>query len=96
MATTPTTPNTPPPQAAEVGTLNDGTKIMRRVPGIRSCGLKDAKNKVCAGHLKRWFFFGEEIKERFGAQAEIYRCENCKAIYLPDESEQMRTGTLRF
>jgi len=105
MATTPTPPPPAPkpepaapkiPPPVEVGQLADGTKIMRRQPGIRSCGLKDAKNKVCAGHLKRWFFYGEELKALYGPQAEIYRCENCKAVYLPDESEPMRSGTLRL
>ena len=86
----------PVPQAVEAGSLSDGTKIMRRAPRMRACGLKDAKDKLCAGHLKRWYFFGEELKERFGAEAELYRCEKCKAIYLPNEEEEPRTGTLSY
>ncbi len=82
--------------ATEIGELSDGTKIMRRAPRIRSCGLKDAKGKLCAGHLKRWYFFGPELAARFGAKAEIYRCEKCKTIYLPNESETPRTGTLCY
>ncbi|GIU76614.1 MAG: hypothetical protein KatS3mg004_3701 [Bryobacteraceae bacterium] len=84
----------PIPQAVEVGTLSDGTKIMKRAPRIRSCGLKDEKGKLCAGHLKRWYFYDGEVLERFGPNAEIYRCEKCKAIYLPNEEEEPRTGTL--
>ena len=79
-----------------MGTLSDGTKIMRRAARIRSCGLKDAKGKACAGHLKRWFFFGEEIQSRYGADAEIYRCEKCKAIYLPNENDPRRSATLCY
>lgn len=86
----------PVPQAVEVGVLSDGTKIMRRAPRIRSCGLKDAKDKLCAGHLKRWYFFGEELKAKFGAEAELYRCEKCKAVYLPNEEEEPRSGTLSY
>jgi hypothetical protein len=57
---------------------------------------KDAKEKLCAGHLKRWYFFGEEVKKKFGADVEIYRCEHCKTLYLPNPEEEPRTGTLSF
>lgn len=82
--------------AVEVGELSDGTKIMRRAPRMRACGLKDAKEKLCAGHLKRWYFFGDELKTKFGAEAELYRCEKCKTVYLPNEEEESRSGTLSY
>jgi hypothetical protein len=50
----------------------------------RACNEKDAKGKICAGHLKRWYFFGEELRQKYGSAAEIYRCEHCKTLYLPD------------
>ena len=84
------------PQAEEIGELSDGTKLMKRAPRIRSCGLKDAKGKLCAGHLKRWYFYGEELKRKFGEEAELYRCEKCKAVYLPNEEEEPRSGTLCY
>lgn len=84
------------PQATEVGQLSDGRKIMKRAPRMRACALKDEKGKLCAGHLKRWYFFEGEVKERFGADAEIYRCEKCKTIYLPNEEEEPRSGTLSY
>ena len=84
------------PQAEDVGALSDGTKIRRRAPRMRACNLKDEKGKMCAGHLKRWFFFGDEIKSLYGAKAEIYRCEKCKTIYLPNPEEEPRSGTLAF
>lgn len=83
-------------QAPSVGELSDGTKILRRLPRMRACGLRDAKGKICAGHLKRWYFFGEELKAKYGEQAEIYRCENCKTIYLPCEEESPRSPILSF
>ncbi len=79
-----------------VTTLSGGAKVKRRFPRMRCCDEKDEKGKLCAGHLKRWYFFGDEIKQQFGADAEIYRCENCKTLYLPDTSEEPRTGTLRY
>jgi hypothetical protein len=79
-----------------VDTLSDGTKVKRRIVRMRACDEKDAKGKLCAGHLKRWYFFGEDVKQKFGAGAEIYRCENCKTLYLPNLDEPLRTGTLRF
>jgi len=84
------------PQATEVGELSDGTKVRRRAPRMRACSLKDAKGKLCAGHLKRWYFFGDEIRSMYGADAEVYRCEKCKAIYLPNEEEEPRTPILSY
>jgi hypothetical protein len=74
--------------------LPDGAKVKRRILRQRACNEKDAKGKLCAGHLKRWYFFGEEIKRRFGDNAEIYRCERCKTLYLPHPEEEPRSGTL--
>jgi len=84
------------PQAPLVGELSDGTKILRRLPRMRACGQKDAKGKLCAGHLKRWYFFGNELKAKFGEKAEIYRCENCGTIYLPCDEETPRSPILSF
>jgi len=90
--------NAPPVQVAPVAelvaTLSDGTQVKRRLPRMRACNQKDAKGKLCAGHLKRWYFFGEEVKQRFGADVEIYRCERCRTLYLPRLDEEPRTGTL--
>jgi hypothetical protein len=32
----------------------------------------------------------------YGPDAELYRCEKCKTIYLPNEQEEPRSGTLAF
>jgi hypothetical protein len=77
-------------------TLSDGTKVKIRVPRQRACNEKDAKGKICAGHLKRWYFFGEEVKQALGEKAEVYRCEHCKTLYLPNPDETPRTGTLSY
>ena len=79
-----------------VDTLSDGTKVKRRAPRMRACNEKDEKEKLCAGHLKRWYFFGDEVKAKYGADAEIYRCEHCKTLYLPNSEEEPRTGTLSY
>jgi len=84
-------PGSTAPVSELVDTLADGTKVKRRVLRMRACNEKDAKGKICAGHLKRWYFFGEEVKGRFGTEAEIYRCENCKTLYLPNSEEQPRS-----
>ncbi|HVX67812.1 MAG TPA: hypothetical protein VHA11_14470 [Bryobacteraceae bacterium] len=84
------------PAADLVATLADGTKVKRRLPRMRACNEKDAKGKLCAGHLKRWYFFGDEIRKQFGDDAEIYRCEHCKTLYLPAPGEEPRTGTLAW
>ena len=79
------------PAAAE-----EKIKIKIRKHKQRSCDEKNEKGKLCAGHLKRWYFFGDEVKSKFGADAEIYRCEHCKTLYLPNAEEEPRTGTLSY
>ena len=84
------------PDPLLVATLPSGTKVKRRMLRMRACNEKDAKGKICAGHLKRWYFFGPEVVERYGKDAEIYRCENCKTLYLPNPEEAPRSGTLAY
>lgn len=94
--TDPAAPAMPAPTAPVVDTLADGTKVKVRLPRMRACDERDAKNKLCAGHLKRWYFFGEEVAGKYGRDAEIYRCEHCKTLYLPNPDERPRTGTLAY
>ena len=83
------------PTAGElIATLSDGAKVKQRIPRMRACNEKDGKGKLCAGHLKRWYFFGDEVRGKFGPEVEIYRCERCKTLYLPTPDEEPRTGTL--
>jgi hypothetical protein len=91
-----------------VATLSDGHKVKRRILHMRACNEKDAKGKLCCGHLKRWDGYGDEIRQRYGesgsglrldgagADPEIYRCERCKTLYVPAEGEPARTRTLSF
>ena len=89
-------PDNPPPVSEALATLSDGTKVKRRVVRMRACNEKDEKGKSCVGHLKRWYFFGEEVKTKYGPAAEIYRCEHCKTLYLPNPDEPARSGTLAY
>lgn len=84
----------PLPVAELVETLSDGTKVKRRTPRMRACDEKDEKGKLCAGHLKRWYFGSEDLKRKFGD--EIYRCEHCRTLYLPNREEAPRSGTLSY
>jgi hypothetical protein len=71
-------------------------KVKTRKPKQRACDEKDAKGKVCAGHLKRWFEYPAEIEKLVGKGAEIYRCEFCKTLYRPDPGQQPISYTLRY
>ena len=84
----------PVPVSELVDTLSDGTKVKRRVPRMRACNEKDAKGKLCAGHLKRWFTASAQVSKEFGD--ELSRCERCHTIYLPNQEEKPRTGTLQW
>ena len=56
----------------------------------RACNELNDKNKLCGGHLKRWFYMTDVIEKKcgdvaaaWGPKAEVYRCEHCKTLYLP-------------
>ena len=60
----------------------------------RSCNEKNEKGKICAGHLKRWYYMSDvkeqtcgDVAKAFGPKAEIYRCEYCKTLYLPNPED---------
>ena len=97
--TTPAAPaatKTPEPEPKNlVMKLSDGIIVKRRIMRQRACDEPKGK-KICAGHLKRWYGFGDEVVAAFGKDAEIYRCERCQILFLPNEREVARTGTLAF
>ena len=71
-------------------------KVKTRKPKQRACDEKDAKGKLCAGHLKRWFEYPAEIEALVGKGAEIYRCEFCQTLYHPDPKQQPNSYTVRY
>ncbi len=86
----------PVPQASsdyEVSQLPNH-KVKVKKPGQRACNEKNAKGKLCGGHLKRWYYAADvleqacgDVQKAFGPDAEIYRCEHCKTLYLPSAEE---------
>jgi hypothetical protein len=77
-----------------VTTLESGVKVKRRVPRMRACDERNAKGAICGGHLKRWFSAPSSVSQQFGD--ELYRCERCHTIYLPNLAEKPRSGTLAW
>jgi hypothetical protein len=74
-------------------------KVKYKKPGQRSCNEKDAKGKLCGGHLKRWFYVDDtveqacgDVQQAWGPKAEVYRCEHCKTLYLPNPEEPRSTN----
>jgi hypothetical protein len=82
------------PPAELIATLDSGLKVKRRVPRMRACDEKNEKGAICSGHLKRWFRASAEVAGKFGA--ELYHCERCKTIYLPNTEERPRSVTLAW
>ena len=85
MATTRTqmTPESQPAQLPK-------HKVKMKKVGQRSCNEKDEKGKFCGGHLKRWYYEQDvleqtcgDVEKAYGRNAEVYRCEHCKTLYLP-------------
>src|ERR1700675_524975 len=69
-------------------------KVKIKKPGQRACNEKNDKGKFCGGHLKRWFYMTDAVQQEggcipkaWGANAEVYRCEICKTLYLPNPEE---------
>ena len=79
-----------------VQVLSDGSKVKRRKPRMRACNERNAKGKICAGHLKRWYAPSAVAREALGSKVELYRCERCHTLYLPNPAESPRTRTLAW
>ena len=69
-------------------------KVKIKKPGQRSCNEKDDKNKLCGGPLKRWYYVTDvleqecgDVEKAWGPNAEVYRCEFCKTLYLPNPED---------
>jgi hypothetical protein len=97
------TPETPtpaaPPAAATAAAEPEAPaapKIKPKKPTMRACDEKDAKGKLCCGHLKRWYDYPKEIEALVGKKAEIYRCEFCHTIYKPGHTRAPRSYTIRY
>ncbi len=93
-------PPATPPAAATAAAPEEATpsapKIKMKKRTQRACDEKDAKGKLCCGHLKRWYDYPKEIEKLIGPKAEIYRCEFCKTLYKPDLSSGPHSYTLRY
>ena len=61
-------------------------------PGQRACDVKDEKGELCVGHLKRWYTPDEAVVKELGSNAEVYRCERCRALYRPAASDDSTAG----
>ena len=69
-------------------------KVKIKKSGQRACNEKNEKGKFCGGHLKRWFYTTDVVEQAcgdaekaWGADAEVYRCEHCQTLYLPNPEE---------
>ena len=80
-------------QATDVSQLPNH-KVKLKKPGQRACNEKDDKGKFCGGHLKRWFYTADVAEQEcgcaertWGADIEVYRCEFCQTLYLPNPDD---------
>jgi len=71
-------------------------KVKIKKQGQRSCNEKNEKGKFCGGHLKRWFYTDDVLEQEcgdaakvWGPDAEVYRCEHCKTLYLPNPEDSV-------
>jgi hypothetical protein len=69
-------------------------KVKTKVAGQRACNEQGEKGKPCGGHLKRWFYSTDaiekdcgDVEKAWGPNAEVYRCEHCKTLYLPSNED---------
>jgi hypothetical protein len=92
-------PATPTPAAAAAVAEPEtpaAPKIKPKKPTQRACDEKDAKGKLCCGHLKRWYDYPKDIEALIGVKVEIYRCEFCKTLYKPSFSQPPHSYTIRY
>lgn len=81
-------------KSAEVAQLPNH-KVKVKKPGQRACNEENDKGKFCGGHLKRWFYAGDVLEQEcgciekaWGSDREIYRCEFCQTLYLPNPVDE--------
>lgn len=74
----------------------EAPKVKPKKATQRACDEKDAKGKLCCGHLKRWYDYPKEIAALVGPKAEVYRCEFCKTLYTPDRSQPPHSYTVHY
>jgi hypothetical protein len=80
-------------QTADVPQLPNH-KVKIKKPGQRACNEKNEKGKFCGGHLKRWFYTDDVlerecgcVEKAWGPDREVYRCEFCQTLYLPNPDD---------
>ncbi len=69
-------------------------KVKFKQPMQRACNERNAKGKICGGHLKRWSYVSDvkeqacgDVMAAWGRGVEVYRCEHCKTLYLPNPND---------
>jgi len=87
---------TVPAAAAAEPAATEAPKVKPKKATQRACDEKDAKGKLCCGHLKRLYDYPKEIEALVGPKTEVYRCEFCKTLYTPDRSQPPHSYTLRY
>jgi hypothetical protein len=102
-AAAPSVPPSPSAPTATTATTAVAEPAEPEVPKVkpkkatqRACDEKDAKGKLCCGHLKRWYDYPKEIESLVGGKVEVYRCEFCKTLYTPDRSQPPHSYTVRY
>ena len=100
-AVAPPSPTAPPsaPAATAAATAvaePAAPKVKPKKATQRACDEKDAKGKLCCGHLKRLYDYPKEVEALVGKNVEVYRCEFCKTLYTPDRSQPPHSYTLRY
>ena len=70
----------------------EALRIKVKKAGQRACDEKDAKGKLCVGHLKRWDTPTEEVVREVGKDVQAYRCERCHTLYRPAPDDRSSAG----
>jgi len=70
----------------------EALRIKVKKAGQRACDEKDAKGKLCVGHLKRWDRPTEEVVREVGKNVPVFRCERCHTLYRPAPDDRSSAG----
>ncbi len=83
-------PNTAQPEVQQLP--HHKVKLKKHLQ--RACNELNDKNKLCGGHLKHFFYTADSVErecgdilQAWGPSAEVYRCEHCKTLYLPNPND---------
>lgn len=79
----PTSPAVQPTQSAPTPPQESQTSVPKQIVNAQTvCNQRNAKNKLCNGHLKQLHTGGEEAEKHLRGNDVLFKCQVCGTLYM--------------